>query len=50
MLEHNKIYCGDCLEIMKEIEQADLLIFTTPNYCMAPSAAMKSSIDFTFNP
>ena len=35
-------------EIMKEIEQADLLIFTTPNYCMAPSAAMKSFIDFTF--
>ena len=35
-------------EIMKEIEQADLLIFTTPNYCMAPSAAMKTFIDFTF--
>lgn len=34
--------------IMKEIECSDLLIFTTPNYCMAPSAPMKSFIDLTF--
>ncbi len=35
-------------EIMLEIERADLLIFTTPNYCMAPSAPMKAFIDLTF--
>ncbi len=35
-------------ELMTEIEKADLLIFTTPNYCMAPSAPMKSFIDLTF--
>lgn len=34
--------------IMEEIEQADLLVFTTPNYCMAPSAPMKAFIDLTF--
>lgn len=34
--------------IMLEIEKADLLIFTTPNYCMAPSAPMKTFIDLTF--
>jgi len=34
--------------IMQEIERADLLIFTTPNYCMAPSAPMKSFMDLTF--
>lgn len=35
-------------EIMLEIEQAELLVFTTPNYCMAPSAPMKTFIDLTF--
>jgi multimeric flavodoxin WrbA len=35
-------------EIMKEVEQAELLIFTTPNYCMAPSAPLKAFIDLTF--
>ena len=35
-------------EIMSEMEQADLLVFTTPNYCMAPSAPMKAFIDLTF--
>lgn len=34
--------------IMQKIEQSDLLIFTTPNYCMAPSAPMKTFIDLTF--
>ncbi len=34
--------------IMSEVEQADLLVFTTPNYCMAPSAPMKAFIDLTF--
>jgi len=35
--------------IMAEIEQADVLIFTTPTYCMRASAPMKSFIDLTFS-
>ena len=34
--------------IMQKVEEADLLIFTTPNYCMAPSAPMKAFMDLTF--
>lgn len=34
--------------IMEAIEGADLLIFTTPTYCMRASAPMKSFIDLTF--
>ena len=36
------------MEIMREIEEAELLVFTTPNYCMAPSAPMKAFMDLTF--
>lgn len=35
-------------KIMGAVEQADLLIFTTPTYCMRASAPMKSFIDLTF--
>ena len=35
--------------IMSEVEQADILIFTTPTYCLRASAPMKSFIDLTFN-
>lgn len=35
--------------IMAEVEAADLLIFTTPTYCLGESAPMKSFIDLTFN-
>ena len=34
--------------IMSKVRGADLLIFTTPNYCMMPSAPMKAFIDLTF--
>ncbi len=34
--------------IMSAVEAADLLIFTTPTYCMRASAPMKSFIDLTF--
>lgn len=34
--------------ITAEIEQADVLIFTTPTYCMRASAPMKSFLDLTF--
>lgn len=35
-------------KIMQEVENADILVFTTPNYCMAPSAPMKAFMDLTF--
>lgn len=60
-LDHFCLGCYTCIEdetkcpyyadkrvIMVEIEQADLLVFTTPNYCMAPSAPMKAFMDLTF--
>lgn len=31
------------------MENADIFIFTTPNYCLAPSGAMKSFIDLFFD-
>lgn len=34
--------------IMQKVEEADLLVFTTPTYCMAPSAGMKSFLDLSF--
>ena len=34
---------------MTEVESADILIFTTPTYCLRASAPMKSFIDLTFN-
>ena len=34
--------------IADAMEEADLLIFTTPNYCMAPSAPMKAFIDLFY--
>ena len=33
---------------MQAIEAADLLIFTTPTYCMRASASMKAFMDLTF--
>ncbi len=60
-LEHFCIGCYSCIEseekcpfydeknqIMCAVESADLLIFTTPTYCMRVSAPMKSFIDLTF--
>jgi len=35
-------------QIMKSVENAELLIFTTPTYCMRASASMKAFIDLTF--
>ena len=35
--------------IMAEVEAADVLIFTTPTYCLRASAPMKSFLDVTFN-
>ena len=60
-LEHFCLGCYKCIEsdeacpfykeknrIMQAIEGADLLIFTTPTYCMRASAPMKAFIDLTF--
>ena len=60
-LNHFCIGCYNCIEddkkcpfytvkkrIMDEVEEAELLIFTTPTYCMHPSAPMKAFIDLTF--
>ena len=35
-------------KIMDMVEKSDILIFTTPTYCMNVSAPMKSFIDLTF--
>lgn len=35
--------------ILEAMEKADILVFTTPNYCMSISAAMKSFLDFFFD-
>lgn len=60
-LEHFCVGCYACIKdekkcpfyvekkrIMDEVERADLLIFTTPTYCMRASAPMKAFIDLTF--
>lgn len=61
-LNHFCLGCYSCVEdetkcpyweekktIMDAMETADLFIFTTPNYCLAPSGAMKSFIDLFFD-
>ena len=61
-LNHFCLGCYTCIEddtkcpfyeeknrIMKEVEEADILIFTTPTYCLRASAPMKNFIDQTFN-
>lgn len=35
--------------ILEAMEASELLIFTTPNYCLAPSGAMKSLLDMLFD-
>ncbi len=61
-LNHFCLGCYACIEddkkcpfyeeknkIMSAAEEADVLVFTTPTYCMRASAPMKSFIDLTFN-
>ena len=60
-LNHFCLGCYNCIDddskcpfysekqkIMAAVENADLLIFTTPTYCMRASAPMKAFIDLTF--
>lgn len=42
-------YWEDKKKIMHAMEMADVFIFTTPNYCLAPSGAMKSFLDLFFD-
>ena len=61
-LQHFCVGCYQCIDddtkcpfytekmkIMEQIERADLVVFTTPTYCMRASAGMKSFIEMTFN-
>lgn len=60
-LNHFCLGCYKCIEgdekcpyyeeknkIMEALEKADLLIFTTPTYCLRASAPMKTFLDLTF--
>lgn len=60
-LNHFCIGCYQCIEddtkcpyytekriITDAMEKADMFIFTTPNYCMGPSASMKALLDLMF--
>lgn len=61
-LDHFCLGCYQCIEdiekcpfysekkiILDAMEQAEVLIFTTPNYCFGPSAQMKAFIDLYFD-
>lgn len=61
-LNHFCLGCYSCIEdetkclfwdekkiILDAMEKADLFIFTSPNYCLAPSGAMKSFLDLLFD-
>lgn len=61
-LNHFCVGCYSCIDdqtkcpfwnekkvIIDALEQAELFIFTYPNYCLAPSAAMKSFLDLMFD-
>lgn len=61
-LNHFCMGCYECIEdetkcpyyqekriITDAMERADLFIFTTPNYCMGPSASLKALIDMMFD-
>lgn len=60
-LNHFCVGCYSCMQDIKKcpyyeekkviadaMEKADLLIFTSPNYCMLPSAPMKAFIDLFY--
>lgn len=60
-LPHVCLGCYRCIEgdencqfyaeknaIMQAVEAADVIIFTSPNYCFGPSAQLKAFIDLTF--
>lgn len=46
--DENCPYFEEKYRIMKEVEESDILIFTTPTYCERASAPMKAFLDLTF--
>lgn len=61
-LNHFCLGCYQCIEdiskcpfypekkiILDSMEQSDVIIFTTQNYCFAPSAQMMAFVDLTFD-
>ena len=61
-MNHFCLGCYSCIEdetkcpywsekkaLLDAMEQADLFILTSPNYCLAPSGAMKSFLDLMFD-
>lgn len=42
-------FWGEKQKILAALEAADLFVFTTPNYCLAPTGAMKSLLDLLFD-
>lgn len=42
-------YWSEKEPIMKAMEESDILIFTTPNYCNGPSSPMKAFLDLFFD-
>ncbi len=46
--DHNCPFYEEKKSLMDAVEKADLLIFTTPTYCLRASAPMKSFLDLTF--
>ena len=46
--KENCPYWDEKAVIDKALEEADLLIFTTPTYCMMPSGSMKAFMDLFF--
>ena len=47
--EENCPFYGEKKKILEAMEVSDLLIFTTPTYCMRCSGPMKSFLDLTFS-
>ena len=46
MLKLNKIYCGDCLELMKEIEDKSIdLVIADPPYGIGEAAGKNKKRD-----
>ena len=61
-MNHFCVGCYSCIEdetkcpffaekkvILDALQEAELFIFTTPNYCMGPSGAMKTFLDLMFD-
>lgn len=41
-------YWAEKAPLLQDMQKADILVFTSPNYCMMPSAPMKAFLDLFF--